>query len=166
MCQHVPDPPGDVEFTVVQDTENPVYKTARTRLEAHATEPMCPGCHKITDPMGLAMENFDAAAGFRTTENGEVIDTSGSIDGKVFNNAVELGQVIHDHPAVTNCLVNRVYAYAAGREPTKGEGEWMKYLKSTFVENGHRYPDLMRTIVTSDAFYRVAEPQTQDARAK
>ena len=166
MCQHVPDPPGDVEFTVVQDTENPVYKTARTRLEAHATEPMCTGCHKITDPMGLAMENFDAAAGFRTTENGEVIDTSGSIDGKVFNNAVELGQVIHDHPAVTNCLVNRVYAYAAGREPTKGEGEWMKYLKSTFVENGHRYPDLMRTIVTSDAFYRVAEPQTQDARAK
>lgn len=166
MCQHVPDPPGNVEFTVVQDTANPVYKTARSRLEAHATEPMCTGCHKITDPMGLAMENFDAAAGFRTTENGEVIDTSGSIDGQKFANAVELGQVIHDHPATTDCIVNRVYSYAAGREPTKGEGDWMKYLKGTFVEHGHRFPDLMRTIVTSNAFYRVAEPQTQDARAK
>lgn len=165
MCQHVPDPPGEVEFNVVQDTNNPVYKTARTRLEAHATEPMCTGCHKITDPMGLAMENFDAAAGFRTTENGEVIDTSGSIDGKSFANAVELGRVIHDHPAVTDCIVNRTYSYAVGRAPSKGEGEWMKYLKEQFVSNGHRFPDLMRSIVSSAAFYRVAGPDTQDARA-
>ncbi|HCX14855.1 MAG TPA: hypothetical protein DGZ24_06015 [Rhodospirillaceae bacterium] len=165
MCQHVPDPPGEVEFTVVQDTDNPVYKTARSRLQAHATEPMCTGCHKITDPMGLAMENFDAAAGFRTTENGEVIDTSGSLDGREFANAVELGQVIADHPATTDCLVNRVYAYAAGRAPAKGEEVWMKYLKDTFIEKGHRFPDLMRTIVTSAAFYRVAESQSQEANA-
>jgi hypothetical protein len=161
----VPDPPGDVEFTVVQDTENPVYKTARTRLEAHATEPMCTGCHKITDPMGLAMENFDAAAGFRTTENGEVIDTSGSIDGRNFANAVELGQVIHDHPATADCIVNRTYSYAVGRASTKGEAEWMKYLKNQFATKGYRFPDLMRTIATSAAFYRVSEPETHGARA-
>ncbi len=165
MCQHVPDPPGAVEFTVVQDTDNPVYKTARTRLEAHATEPMCTGCHKITDPMGLAMENFDSAAGFRTTENDEVIDTSGSLDGKNFANAVELGQVLHDHPAISNCIVDRVYSYAAGREPTKGEDDWMKYLKNEFVTKGHHFPDLMRDIVTSDAFYRVSPPETQEANA-
>ena len=165
MCQHVPDPPGNVEFNIVQDTDNPDYKTTRARLQAHATEPMCTGCHKITDPMGLAMENFDAASGFRTVENGEVIDTSGSLDGKTFNNAVELGQVLHDHPAVTDCIVNRVYAYAVGRASTKGEGDWMKHLKGKFAANGHRFPDLMRAIVTSSAFYRVTGPETQDARA-
>ncbi|MEQ9447987.1 MAG: DUF1592 domain-containing protein, partial [Rhodospirillaceae bacterium] len=163
MCQHVPDPPGEVEFTVVQDTDNPVYKTARARLEAHATEPMCTGCHKITDPLGLAMENFDSAASFRTTENGEVIDTAGSLDGKTFANAVELGQVIHDHPAVTDCIVNRVFAYAAGRPSTRSESEWMKSLKADFAENGHRFPHLMREIVTSDAFYRVSAPDVRDA---
>ena len=41
----------------------------------------------------------------------------------------------------------------------------MKYLKDTFIEKGHRFPDLMRTIVTSAAFYRVAESQSQEANA-
>jgi len=55
----------------------PNYKTVRQRLTAHATEAMCTGCHKITDPMGLALENFDTIGGFRDTENGAQIDTAG-----------------------------------------------------------------------------------------
>ena len=81
LCQKVPDPPGNVNFTVVQDTGNPMYKTARDRLTAHRTNPACAGCHKLMDPMGLAMENFDSAGGYRTTENGVTIDASGEITG-------------------------------------------------------------------------------------
>ena len=48
-----------------------------SRLGAHINQPTCAGCHKIMDPVGLAMENFDSAGGFRTTENDTPIDTSG-----------------------------------------------------------------------------------------
>jgi hypothetical protein len=158
MCQKVPDPPGNVEFNVVQDTENPVYKTARTRLQAHATEAMCTGCHKITDPIGLAMETFDSAAGYRTTEHGEAIDTAGDLNGKKFADAVELGKVLSQDPALTSCIVNKVFAYASGRTATRGEREWMTYVVKSFAEGGHRMPNLLRQVATSDAFFRVVPP--------
>ena len=79
LCQKVPDPPGNVNFKLVQDTSNPNYKTARQRLTAHRTSPTCAGCHKIMDPVGLAMENFDSIGGFRSTENGAAIDAGGDI---------------------------------------------------------------------------------------
>src|SRR5581483_360654 len=85
LCQKVPDPPGNVNFTVVQETNNPKYKTARERLTAHQTEATCAGCHKLIDPIGLSMENFDTVGSFRTMENGAPIDASGMFDGKPFN---------------------------------------------------------------------------------
>ena len=143
---------------MVQDTENPVYKTARTRLQAHATEAMCTGCHKITDPIGLAMETFDSAAGYRTTEHGEAIDTAGDLNGKKFADAVELGKVLSQDPALTSCIVNKVFAYASGRTATRGEREWMTYVVKSFAEGGHRMPNLLRQVATSDAFFRVVPP--------
>jgi hypothetical protein len=158
LCQKVPDPPGNVNFSVVQDTSNPVYKTARERVTAHRTEPTCAGCHKMIDPIGLAMENFDGAAGFRTLENGAKIDASGNLDGVSFTDAAGLGRAVHDNPATTACLLNRVYSYAAGRAPIKGESDWMKYLAAGFQASGYRVTDLLRTIATSEAFYRAAPP--------
>ena len=160
LCQKVPDPPANVNFTVVQDTENPVYKTARERMNAHRTEAVCAGCHKITDPIGLALENFDSAGGYRATENGASIDTSGEFDGKKFANAAGLGKVIRDYPATPSCLVDKMYSYAVGRTLTKGEDAWMEYLKKTFADNGYRIPELLRRIATSDAFYRVSALET------
>jgi hypothetical protein len=160
LCQKVPDPPGNVNFTVVQDTKNPQYKTARERVTAHRTDPTCAGCHKLIDPIGLGLENFDSAAGFRTSENGAPIDTSGELDGIAFKNAAGLGQAMHDDAATQSCLVNRLYAYATGRTPAKAESDFVKYLGRSFAAEGYRVPDLMRTIATSDAFFRVAAPQT------
>src|SRR6185312_4533075 len=57
LCQKVPDPPGNVNFDLAQDTGNPDYKTARARLTAHRTDPTCAGCHKLLDPIGLALED-------------------------------------------------------------------------------------------------------------
>ncbi|MBY0511205.1 MAG: DUF1592 domain-containing protein [Rhodospirillaceae bacterium] len=164
LCQRVPDPPGNVAFNVVQDTADPVYKTARARLKAHATEAMCTGCHKITDPIGLAMENFDSAAGFRTRENGETIDTTGDLNGKKYNDAIGLGQAIHDDPATASCLVNKLFAYASGRTATRAEREWMAFMVKGFADGGYRIPSLMRQISTSDAFYRVKD-QAEETKA-
>src|SRR6185312_12724451 len=84
LCQKVPPPPGNVDFSLVQNTNDPNFKTARQRLTAHRKEAMCAGCHKITDPVGLALENFDSAGSFRTSENGAPIDASGEYNGKPF----------------------------------------------------------------------------------
>lgn len=165
LCQKVPDPPGNVSFDIVQDTANPNFRTVRQRLDAHASEPMCVGCHKITDPMGLALENFDTVGGYRSTENGAPIDTSGVLDGIEFQDALGLGQAMHDNPATTSCIANRVYAYSVGREPSASEAEWLKGgLLKDFAANGYQLPHLMRRIATSGPFFRITEPETNETK--
>jgi hypothetical protein len=155
LCQKVPDPPGNVEFNILQDTTNPVYKTAKARLDAHATEAMCTGCHKITDPLGLALENFDTASAFRTRENGEVLDTKGTLDGIAFTDAPSLGKALHDHPRVSKCFTQRMYQYGIGRQISKADNAWIETLTKDFAQNGYRVRDLLRSIVLSDKFYEV-----------
>ncbi|HLG88120.1 MAG TPA: DUF1592 domain-containing protein [Alphaproteobacteria bacterium] len=158
LCQQVPTPPANVNFAIVQDTKNTTYRTARERLTAHRTEPTCAGCHKIIDPIGLSLENFDGLGAYRTAENGAPIDPAGELDAAHFEGAAGLGQTLHDDPAATACLVNRVYAYGSGHAPSKGEADWIKYLQGRFAAEGYRLPDLLRTIATSKAFYKVSEP--------
>jgi len=162
LCQKVPAPPGNVNFNLVQDTNNPNYKTARQRLTAHATEAMCTGCHKIIDPIGLALENFDGEGAYRLKENGAEIDVKGSLDGVAFNGAADLGRAIHDSPSTPNCLVDRLSAYAVGRA-VKSDSPWVQSLKKSFAASGYRMPALMHEIALSDAFYVVAAPETKSA---
>ncbi|MGE3475267.1 MAG: DUF1592 domain-containing protein [Rhodospirillaceae bacterium] len=161
MCQKVPAPPGNVDFKLVQDTNNPVYRTVRQRMDAHATNPVCTGCHKITDPMGYALETFDGGGAFRTKENGAEIDASGTLDGKQFKSAMELGKVLHDSPATANCLVNRMASYATGR--TFKREPWIAAMEQGFAAKGYVVPELMRAIALHDVFTRVAPPAQQAA---
>ncbi len=159
LCQKVPTPPANVNFTLVQDTKNPQYKTARARLHAHATEATCAGCHKIMDPIGLGLEDFDSGGSFRTTENGVAIDPSGELDGMKFSDAAGLAKAVHDDPAATSCVVNRMVSYGVGHLPAKDAADWVKTVQKDFQQAGYRLPDLMRRIATSDEFYRVAPPE-------
>ncbi len=159
LCQTVPNPPANVNFTVVQNTDNPLYKTARERLTAHSTNPACAGCHKITDPIGLSLEKFDGSGSFRNDENGAHIDTAGAFNGKPFSNPLELGKVLHDDPGATDCLVTRAVSYALGREIADGEKPWHTALNKSFADDQYRLPELFRRIATSPEFFRTAEPQ-------
>ncbi len=161
LCQKVPDPPGNVNFALVQDTKNPAFHTARARLGAHINQPTCAGCHKIMDPVGLAMENFDSAGGFRSTENDTPIVTGGEIDGMKFDDAIGFTKVIHDHPQAPVCLVNRMYSFGTGRAATKDEAEWLNYQVKQFAASGYKVPELMRRIADSKAFYRISTPGTE-----
>lgn len=163
MCQKVPAPPGAVDFNLVQDISNPKYRTVRQRLGAHTSEAVCAGCHKITDPMGFALETFDGGGAFRTKENGAEIDASGSLDGKNFTSAAELGAVLHDNQATTNCLVNRLTSYAIGRQVKRDP--WVRELEATFAAKGYVVPELMRAIALHDVFLRATPPATQTADA-
>lgn len=161
LCQKVPDPPGNVNFNIVQDTNNPNFKTARQRLEAHRTEATCAGCHKIMDPAGLALENFDTIGGFRTTENGAPIDAGGQLDAAKFTDVVGLGKAVHDNPSASACIVNRVYQFGAGHKPNKSESSWLTAtLAKDFSDSGYKFPALLKDVATSDVFYRAMPPQT------
>jgi hypothetical protein len=159
MCQKVPDPPADVDFTAfdaaVNDKASP---TARDRLEEHQTNPTCAACHKVTDPLGFTLEKFDGGGSFRAKENGADIDVSGSLDGVKFSGAMGLGQALHDSPDVTHCFVDKMYRFGLGRKLTDQEDEYTEQFDKTFAANGYRVPDLMRSIATSPIFYAVSTP--------
>lgn len=156
LCQPVPAPPANVNFNIVQNTNDPVLKTARMRLIAHQENPVCAGCHKITDPIGLSLETFDPVGKFRTHENGVLIDASGKFDGKTYTNATELMKLLRDSPSTTSCVVQRAFEYGVGRKPTLGEEPWLEQLGLRFAENKYRYRIMIRNLATSAAFQAVA----------
>ncbi len=165
LCEKIPDPPANVNFAIVQNTANPDLRTSRARVTAHRDDPTCAGCHKLMDPIGLAMENFDSAGGFRTTENGVKIDASGELDGVDFTDGAGLARAVHDNKAAISCLVTRAYSYAAGRAPVKSEAEFVMGLRKDFVQGGYRFTDLLRRIAISPEFYRVAPAKLAAASA-
>lgn len=162
MCQPVPPPPADIDFTLNAEFE--VLKTARERLRRHNDDPSCAGCHQLMDPIGLALENFDGIGSFRTHENGVEIDVSGNLDGVSYEGAAGLGRALSNHPAVPACLVDTVYRYSVGRDIQRGEREYIRYLESRFADSGYRLIALVRAIVTSDAFFAVSEPHEAASR--
>ncbi len=164
LCQPVPRPPPDVDFSIVNNPKSS-YPTQRDRVSAHLENPVCAGCHKITDPMGLALESFDGAGRYRETEKGNPIDTSGSLDGKEFDNVVGLSEALRDHPALPSCLVNRLYSYGTGGPMSRDGKEALAVLSDKFEKIGYRVPELLRMIAISDAFVEVVETPAQSAAA-
>jgi hypothetical protein len=152
MCQVVPDPPPNVDFSIVEDP-HAKFNTARERLTAHATDPTCAGCHKLTDPIGLALEKFDGAGQFRETEHGAPIDASGSLDGVAYSDAAGLGKALHDSDSVRSCIINRLYGYGVGRPVTKDERHLMRYFQADLDRTGYRLDDVLRLMIYSKAFF-------------
>ena len=154
LCQKVPDPPPNVDFSALEQPD-PAIKTARDRLTKHSQNPVCAGCHKITDPIGLALESYDGAGGYRTNDNGAMIDTSGKLNDVSFNNAVGLEQALHDNPSTTTCLVQRMASYALGRQIRPDDQDLLKNVHDKFVANGYRVKSLLRVLAMDQSFYAV-----------
>jgi hypothetical protein len=146
-----------VDFSIVEDPKAK-FPTARERLHAHNTDAACAGCHKITDPIGLALERFDGSGAYREVEHGAPIDASGSLDGHPYPDAVGLGQALHDNPATVSCLVERLYSYSVARQMTPKDKPLLTYLNGRFGASGYQVPELMRTIALSGAFSTVTAP--------
>ncbi len=157
MCQPVPNPPGNVNFTAVQDVTNKAMPTARIRLNAHNTDAVCAGCHKITDPPGLSLERFDGIGATRRMENGAEIDASGGMDGGSFFGASGLGKALAASPDTTMCVANRAFEYATGK-PSE-DGELIEAIEKRFAAAGYGIRALFLWVATMPEAYRVnAEP--------
>lgn len=155
LCQKVPPPPGNVDFTLVLNDHDPKLRTVRQRLTAHMASPACAGCHRITDPIGLALENFNSAGEIRMTENGMKIDTSGELSGKKFETVAQLAQILKDDPAVTSCLLNRAYSYGTARKATAEERAWLSRTDQDLRKNGVKWREIVRRIATNPDFYTI-----------
>jgi hypothetical protein len=163
LCEPTPQPPANVDFSIVNDTKNPSLKTVRARLLAHAEDDTCAGCHNKTDPIGLSLERFDSLGVHRTSENGDVIDVSAALDGKKFEGTQGLGSLLHANPKVPACLVRDLYAYGVGHAPTNADKAYLQTQTDAFISDNYGVKALLRRIVVSPAFYAPAAPAEQSA---
>ncbi|WP_058022805.1 DUF1592 domain-containing protein [Pseudohongiella spirulinae] len=161
LCQTVPEPPPGVDFSVVT-MPDAHYPTQRQRVAAHLETPSCAGCHRITDPIGLSLEQFDGAGAFRLTENGAIIDVSGGLDGFEFEGAIGLGAALRENPELPRCLVQRVYSYATGAPPAIESRPVLEYFNQTFADNGYQLRGLLRTIALSNSFSRIQKNPVEE----
>jgi hypothetical protein len=146
LCQPVPDPPGNVDFKLVVDATNKALPTARDRLAAHIANPVCAGCHRVTDPIGLALENFDGIGAFRATENDSPIDPISTFGGKSVAGEAGLSKSLAADPGVTQCVVKRAIEYATG-QPTQNSAT-MAALDQKFEASGYRIRALFQQVAT------------------
>jgi hypothetical protein len=157
LCQKIPDPPAGVNFDLFSSSD--AGPTARERLKAHSVNASCAGCHRLMDPIGLGLENFDGSGSWRTAENGVQIDTAGDLDGATYKEVGGLNQVIGKSAEVQSCLVSRVYAYGTAREVVAADKAFLKELTQKFGKAGSQYTELLKLVAMAPEFYQLTAPK-------
>lgn len=157
LCQGIPPPPVDVDTSIPEPTGK--APTLRDRVKEHLENPTCAGCHALTDPIGLGLENFDGIGRYRREDNGALIDPSGELDGVPFADAVALGEAIRDHERFAPCVVRTLVRYATGRVEAPAELKVVGFLADRFADTGYRVRPLLLEIVMSPLFRRAGEPR-------
>jgi hypothetical protein len=152
LCQGVPAPPDGVDITLPDATE---AQTARERLAVHSADPTCAGCHQLMDPIGLALENFDAIGRYRATDNGIMIDASGELDGVAFNDAAGLAQALAQHPNLPGCFVRTLFRHVSGDLEHASNQGLISDLNASFSTSGYQFRSLLTNLVSHPAFRHV-----------
>lgn len=159
LCESMPPPPDNVA-PLPEPDGSADRATARQRLEMHRKVEPCASCHKLMDPVGLTLENYDAIGAFRTTENSVTIDVSGDLDGTKFNGPRELGKLLRADKRTGPCFARNLFRHAAGHVETEGEEPSMTAITDQFSGSGYKVRALAISIVTSDAFRFAAAQET------
>lgn len=156
LCSEPPPPPPGVEGLI---EEGPATGSIRDQLEQHRTDPACAACHVAMDPIGLALEHFDALGAWRETDGEYSIDATGELpDGSSFDGAIELGQVLSTDPRFTECLTEKMLTYALGRG-VEDDDQTIERVHEALLAEGSTLPSLITLVATSYPFlYRRGEP--------
>lgn len=154
LCTNIPPPPPGVPVLPAMPLPN---QTLRERLTAHRTNPSCATCHSLMDPIGFGMDDFDSIGKWRSADNGQPLDTTGTYDGKSFDGLAALGQLLRQEPVAGPCFVSKVYENALGRAALEVDGAALDALANRFKANGNRADLLLLDVVASDAF-RFVQP--------
>ncbi|MFM1886979.1 MAG: hypothetical protein RL026_2136 [Pseudomonadota bacterium] len=161
-----PDPPPGVE-TNLADMPGQTPKTMRERLVLHSTSPSCASCHKQFEPMGLAMENFDAVGQWRTTEVGNPVDPVASIsDGTRIEGIRGLRDLsMRNRDMFAEVVVENLLTYAIGRGLEHDDRPLVRSLTRDASRDGYRFSSLIMGVVQSPVFtMNVKSAQVADRR--
>jgi hypothetical protein len=154
LCIDLQVPPNIVVPAVADP--NPM-QTTRQRFEVHGADACATSCHSFIDPIGFAFENYDAVGTYRTTENNQKVDASGTVDlptsGKVsFKNAIELSAILAKAPETKDCMVRQWTRYALGRREVPTEDPSFKVLQQAFETSGYNLRDMLVALTKTRMF--------------
>jgi uncharacterized protein DUF1588/uncharacterized protein DUF1585/uncharacterized protein DUF1592 len=151
---NAPPPPPPPGVGSIDAKGGPLAGTMRQQMERHRANPECASCHKLMDPLGFALENYDAVGHWRTHDAGRQIDASGELPGgKIFNGSAQLKAILaSNRNTFAECLTEKLMIYALGR----GLGGYDKRAVTKIVEdlsaNRYRFSALISGIVNSVPF--------------
>jgi mono/diheme cytochrome c family protein len=150
-----PIPPPGVE-TNLGGAEAAKTSSLRQRLEAHRASPVCASCHRIMDPMGFALENFDLIGEWREYDGPTKIDSTGQLaDGTPVSGPKDLRQsVLSRSDAFMTTATEKLYTYALGRPVHFYDMPTVRGIVRRAAANDNRFSSLVMGIIESDAFLK------------
>jgi hypothetical protein len=153
-----PPPPPPPDVPAFDETRNATADgkplSTRERMEAHRKNPACSSCHRVIDPLGLALENFDVVAAWRIKDNGVPVDSNGVVyDGTTINGPAELRQVLlNKSEAVLRNFTDNLMSYAVGRRIEYFDQPTVRSIVRKASQNGNRLSSFVLGVVSSPAF--------------
>ena len=171
LGENVPPAPPNVPPLEKQDKETVANLTLRQRTELHRTNAVCANCHKILDPIGFGLENFDAIGRWRDKDDtGGAIDAAGELPGgKHFASPKELKVIIAARKGeLARNLTEKLLAYALCRRLEGHDEIVVDRLMETIAKDGYRMQTVITEIVTSYPFThrRIQEQVTSTSHGK
>jgi mono/diheme cytochrome c family protein len=152
LNQPPPAPPDNVP--ALDDSHRQLTGTMRQKLAQHRTNPTCAACHQLMDPLGLALENYDAIGNWRAKEGNEPIDVSATMpDGTAFQGAPGLKGILRARSGdFRRCLVEKMLIYALGRGLDYRDVRIVDRISDDVAHGQDRFSSLIVAIASSDLF--------------
>lgn len=152
-----PAPPNVAQLEEAAKKGNGKTLTMREMMEIHRQEPLCASCHARMDPLGLALENYDALGRYREEERGEPIQTGGVlITGETFETVTDLAKVLSEQRQKDfyRCLAEKMLTYAVGRGMEYYDSPTLDHIVKQLTENEGTLRTLVREVVLSAPFQK------------
>jgi hypothetical protein len=149
-----PPPPPPPEVPALPDAQGAKPLTMRERMEQHRANPVCSACHKVMDPLGLALENFDAIGTWRTDDNGTRVDASGQLtDGTKIDGVTGLREALLKRPDVlATTVAEKLMTYALGRGLEPEDMPAVRAVVRDAERDGYRFQSIIEGVSKSTPF--------------
>ena len=150
----MPPPPPPADVPELKDTTISGKLSVRERLAEHRANPACASCHNPMDPLGFALENYDAVGRWRTADGGEPIDPSGELaDGTEIAGVSDLEQALLDRPDLfASALTEKLLTFALGRGVEHHDAPAIRQVVRAAREDNFRFSSLILGIASSTPF--------------
>ncbi len=159
-----PPPPPNVP-ALKENSEGSKPLPIRALLEQHRQNPACASCHRIMDPLGFSLENFDAIGQWRTREPGGLVDASGQLaDGTKVDGPAALRNALLAHPEqFVETMTEKLLTYALGRGLESYDMPVVRSIAHEAARNNYRFTSLITGIVKSTPFSMRKAPEAATA---